>query len=118
MEQPKVDLNPQQVQMAANAGITLLNTPGAVNVPSPMAVSGIVRTLYQMLLAISNGEVMLVNIPVKLGDAPEPNKEVAAAVAGAVKNNGKGEDSSIAPVESEGIPPAANKAEAARKAEK
>lgn len=118
MEQPKIDLTPQQIQLAANAGMTLLNTPGAVNVPSPMAVSGVVRTLYQLLLAIAQGEVQLVNIPVKLGDAPPPNKEVAEAVAAATKNNGKGEAEPIAPVESEEIPPAANEAGARGKERK
>lgn len=121
MEQLQVDLNPQQVQMAANAGITLLNTPGAVSVPSPMAVSGVVRVLMQLLMAIANQEVMVVNYPPQLKDAPPPagppNKEVADAVSTAMKNNGKGEDSSIAPVESEGIPPAANEAEGAGETE-
>ncbi len=94
MEQPQIDLNPQQIQMAANAGITLLNTPGAVNVPGPMAVSGVVRVLMQLLMAIANQEVMVVNLPVKLADAPpadEPNKEVAAAVAAAVDSSGNSE---------------------------
>ncbi len=113
MEQQKIDLNPQQIQMAANAGITLLNTPGAVNVSGPMAVSGVVRTLNALLVAIVNQEVMIVNVPPQLKEAPPPNKEVAAAVAAAVKNNGKGEAEPIAPVESEGTPPAANEAEAA-----
>jgi hypothetical protein len=87
----KIDLNTQQIQLAANAGITLLNTPGAVSVPGPMAVSGIVTTLMQLLLAIQNGEVMIVNVPPKLEDAPppaEPNKEVADAVAAALESSG------------------------------
>ena len=117
MEQPKVDFTPQQIQQAALAGVTLLNTPGAVNVPSPMACSGVMKTLLQLLMAIANQEVMIVNIPVKMAEAPPPatppNKEVAAAVAAAVENNGSGEASPIAPVESEETPPAANEAEAA-----
>ena len=122
MEQQKIDLNPQQIQMAANAGITLLNTQGAVNVPGPMAVSGVIRTLNALLLAIVNQEVMIVNVPPQLQQAPPPteppNKEVADAVADAVKNNGKGEAPPIAPVELKEIPPAANKAGAAEKSEK
>lgn len=121
MEQPKTDLNPQQIQQAALAGVTLLNSPGAVNVPSPMACSGVMKTLLQLLMAIANQEVMVVNVPVRLADAPppaEPNKEVADAVADAVKNNGSGEAPSIAPVESKKIPPAANEAEATGEAEK
>ena len=104
MEQPRVDLNPQQVQMAAQAGVTLLNTPGAVNVPSPMAVSGAVRVLMQLLVAIANQEVMVVNVPVQLADAPPPaeppkeppNKEVADAVAAAVESSGNSEEAPAA----------------------
>jgi hypothetical protein len=102
MEQPRVDLNPQQVQMAANAGLSLLNTPGAVNVPGPMAVSGVIKTLAQLLTAIVNQEVMVVNVPVQLKDAPKPaepeNKEVAKAVAAAVESSGNSEESPAAKV--------------------
>jgi hypothetical protein len=63
MAQPKVDLNPSQVQQAAAAGVQLLNTPGAVNVSGPMAVSGIVGVLNSLLTAIANQEVMVVNFP-------------------------------------------------------
>lgn len=104
MEQPRIDLNQQQIQMAANAGVTLLNTPGAVNVPSPMAVSGAVRVLMQLLMAISNGEVLVVNTPVKLADAPPaeeppkdpPNEKVAEAVAAAVEPSGNSEEAPAA----------------------
>lgn len=95
MEQQRIDLNPQQVQMAAQAGVQLLNTPGAVNVPSPMAVSGAVRVLMQLLMAIANQEVMVVNTPVQLADAPPPaeppNEQVADAVAAAVESSGNSE---------------------------
>lgn len=100
MEQQRVDLNPQQVQMAASAGVQLLNTPGAVNVPSPMAVSGAVRVLMQLLMAIANQEVMVVNVPPQLADAPSPaeppNKEVADAVAAAVESSGNSEEAPAA----------------------
>ncbi len=96
MDQPRIDLNPQQVQQAANAGVTLLQTPGAVNVPSPMACSGVMKTLLQLLIAIANREVMVVNVPVKLEDAPPPaeplNKEVADAVSAAVESSGNSEE--------------------------
>lgn len=101
MEQPKIDLNPQQIQIAANAGVALLNTPGAVKVDGPMAVSGVVKTLAQLLLAIANQEVMVINIPPKLEDAPppaEPNKEVADAVAPAVESSGNSSDAPAAEV--------------------
>ena len=100
MEQQKIDLNPQQIQIAANAGVTLLNTPGAVNVPSPMAVSGAVRVLMQLLMAIANGEVRVINAPPQLADAPPPaeppNKEVADAVAAAVESSGNSEEAPAA----------------------
>jgi hypothetical protein len=102
MDQPKMDLNPQQIQQAANAGITLLNTPGAVNVPGPMAVSGIIRVLNAFLLAIVNQEVMVVMVPPQLKDAPppdeKPNKEVAEAVAAAVESSGNSEEAPAAEV--------------------
>ena len=102
MDQPKIDLNPLQVQQAANAGVTLLGTPGAVSVPSPMACSGVMKTLLQLLMAIANQEVMIVNIPVKLADAPPPaeppNKEVADAVAAAVESSGNSEEDPTAEV--------------------
>lgn len=102
MDQPKMDLTPQQIQQAANAGITLLNTPGAVNVPGPMAVSGIVRTLNAFLLAIVNQEVMVVMVPPQLKEAPPPaepkNKEVADAVAAAVESSGNSEEAPAAEV--------------------
>lgn len=110
MEQPKVDLNPQQIQMAANAGVQLLQTPGAVSVPSPMACSGVMQTLLQLLMAIANREVAVINIPVQLADAPPPaeppNKEVAAAVAAAVESSGNSEKIPVAKVPAEKTPAA------------
>jgi hypothetical protein len=104
MEQPRIDLNQQQIQMAATAGVTLLNTPGAVKVDGPMATSGVIRTLLQLLMAIANNEVLVVNTPVKLADAPPadeppkdppkdpPNEKVAEAVAAAVESSGNSEE--------------------------
>ncbi len=96
MEQPQVDLNPQQIQAAGQAGVTLLTTPGAVNVPGPMAVSGVAQVLLQLLMAIAKQEVMVINVPVKMADAPPPaeppNKQVADAVATAVESSGNSEE--------------------------
>ena len=100
MEQPRIDLNQDQIKMAANAGVTLLSTPGAVKVDGPMATSGVVRTLLQLLMAIGNNEVVVVNTPVKLADAPPaeeppkdpPNEKVAKAVAAAVESSGNSEE--------------------------
>ena len=102
MEQPRVDLNPQQIQAAANAGVTLLTTPGAVRVDGPMAVSGVAQVLLQLLMAIAKQEVMIINVPPKLADAPPPagppNKEVADAVAAAVESSGNSEGDPAAEV--------------------
>jgi hypothetical protein len=100
MEQPRIDLNQDQIKMAANAGVTLLNTPGAVKVDGPMATSGVIRVLLQLLMAIANQEVLVVNTPVKLADVPSaeeppkdpPNEKVAEAVAAAVESSGNSEE--------------------------
>jgi len=59
---------------AAAAGVQLLNMPGAVNVPSTMAITGVVGILNSMLTAIMNGEVILLNVPKKQpeGDGKTP----------------------------------------------
>lgn len=72
MQPNQIDLNPQQVQMAANAGLTLLNTPGAVSVPGPMAVTGVVATLNSLLQAIVSGKVVVMNAPTPKEIAPIP----------------------------------------------
>ncbi len=58
-----INLEPQQVQQAAAAGLQLLNTPGAVSVPGPMALTNSVQILNAVLTAIANGQVVLVNAP-------------------------------------------------------
>jgi hypothetical protein len=63
MEQRKVDITQEQMKQAAIAGVQLLNTQGAVTVPSPMAISGVMAILNSMLTAIANGEVILMNVP-------------------------------------------------------
>jgi hypothetical protein len=105
-----VDLSQQQIQQAAQAGVTLLNTAGAVNVPGPMSISGITQVLHAVLLGIAEKRFAVIDLTKK---PAEPNKEVEAAVAAAVKNNGQGEAEPIAPVESEETPPAGNETEAA-----
>ncbi|MCK5644825.1 MAG: hypothetical protein KAJ19_28760 [Gammaproteobacteria bacterium] len=73
--QPKVDITQAQMQQAATAGVQLLNTPGAVNVPSTMAMTGAIAVLSSMLTAIANREVVLMNVnPVKMpeGDGDTP----------------------------------------------
>lgn len=65
-KKPTIDITQEQMKQAAQAGVQLLNTPGSVNVPSPMAISGVMGVLNSMLTAIANGEVVLMNVaPVK-----------------------------------------------------
>ncbi len=71
MEQKTVDISQIQMQQAAAAGAQLLQTPGAVNVPSPMAITGIVGTLNSMLTAIANGQVIIVNVPTQKAEGDE-----------------------------------------------
>ncbi len=73
MKQNQIDLSPQQVMSAAAAGIQLLNTPGAVSVPGPMAVTDVVKVLNSLLTAIVNGQVVVVN-PAQLAKPPEGDK--------------------------------------------
>ena len=69
----QINLEPQQVLRAAQAGLQLLNTPGAVNVPSPMAITGDIAVLNALLGAISKQEVIIVNAP------PQPEGEQTPA---------------------------------------
>jgi hypothetical protein len=68
----KINLDQPQILQAAKAGLQLLNTPGAVNVPGPMAVTGEVQILNALLTAIVQQQVVLVNAPEKApaGDTP------------------------------------------------
>jgi hypothetical protein len=74
MEQQQINLSQDNIVQAAAAGIQLLNTPGAVNVPSPMAISGISQVLHSLLLAIVNKQVMVLQMPAqeKLEETPPP----------------------------------------------
>ena len=71
----QMNLEPQQVLRAANAGLQLLNTPGAVNVPSPMAITGDVAVLNALLNAIARQEVIVVNAPSKAAPGGEPSPD-------------------------------------------
>ncbi len=88
-----IDLTPQQVRNAAQAGVTLLNTPGAVNVPSTMSITGVTQVLHAVLLGIAEGRLMVIDLSKKEPEASaeEPNKEVADAVAAAVDSSGNSE---------------------------
>ena len=104
----KQEVTAVQVQMAAAAGVKLLQVDD-LPVPMSIAKSGALSVLEGMLSALANGEVVL-------GPAPPPaSPEVAAAVAEAVKppaapaaapaaeNNGGGGDAPpIAAVEKPG----------------
>lgn len=74
MNQNTVDITQEQMKQAASAGVQLLQTPGAVNVPSTMAITGVMGVLNSMLTAIANGQVILLNVPAKQpeGDGKTP----------------------------------------------
>lgn len=73
MDQRTIDITQEQMKQAASAGVQLLQTPGAVNVPSPMAISGVMGVLNSMLTAIANGQVILLNVPTeKVGESETP----------------------------------------------
>jgi hypothetical protein len=57
-----VDLSQQQIQQAAQAGVTLLNTPGAVNVPSTMSITGVTQVLHAFLLGIAEGRLAVIDL--------------------------------------------------------
>jgi len=57
--QDKIEIGPDQVIRAATAGLALLSTPGAVNVPGPMAISGDIQLLNAVLNAIVQRQVVL-----------------------------------------------------------
>lgn len=71
MELKTIDISQEQMKQAASAGVQLLNMPGAVNIPSPMAITGVVGVLNSMLTAIANGEVILLNVPKKQPEGGE-----------------------------------------------
>jgi len=71
----KVNLEPQQILRAAQAGMQLLQTPGAVNVPGPLAISGDVQILNALLGAIARGEVQVVNAPSQVPALPPSEPE-------------------------------------------
>jgi len=101
----KQEVSAVQVQMAASAGVRLLQVDD-LPVPMSIAKSGALSILEGLLTALANGEVVL-------APPPPATPEVAAAVAAAVKppaapavpdaaenNGGGGEAPAIAPVES------------------
>ena len=104
----KIDLSQQQIQKAAQAGVQLLNAPGAVSVPGPMSITGITQVLHAVLLGIAEGTLVVLDLksvpeqlkkPAEAGPADPPNKEVAAAVAAVVESSG---NSSEAPAANNG----------------
>lgn len=103
----KQEVTAVQVQMAAAAGVKLLQVDD-LPVPMVIAKSGALSVLEGVLNALANGEVVL-------SQPPPASPEVAAAVGAAVKpqptlsaveNKGGGSDGpAIAPVEPKEAPP-------------
>jgi hypothetical protein len=75
VDQQTINLSHEQTQKAAAAGAQLLQTQGAVNVPGPMAVSGIIGALNSLLTAIASGQVLVVNAPTKKAEGSETPPE-------------------------------------------
>lgn len=82
MEQKLINLSHEQTQQAAAAGVQLLQTPGAVSIPSPMAISGVVSTLNALLTAIASGQVVVVNAPTKKEDDGEKKSGITPIEGG------------------------------------
>lgn len=57
----EINFEPQQILLAANAGLTLLQTPGAIKVDGPMAISGDLGILNNLLAAIVQRQLVIVN---------------------------------------------------------
>lgn len=62
----KTNISPEQIRAAASAGVELLNTPGAVSVPSTMALTDNVKILHLLLSNLANGSIVVGN-PSDLG---------------------------------------------------
>lgn len=63
-EQPQtqgMELTPQQVQIAAQAGVKLFSTEGAVQVPSTWMMNGTFTILNGLLNALAQGAAILAN---------------------------------------------------------
>ena len=115
----KQEVTGVQIQMAASAGVKLLQQDDLM-VPLSVSKSGALSILESMLQALASGEVVLAQPAeqgVQLPAAGGPTPEVAAAVAAAVKtpapaaepsaaenNAGDGAEQPIAPVELEKKP--------------
>ncbi len=67
MKQAQINLSQDNVIQAAEAGRQLLETPGAVNVPGPMSISGVTQILHALLTAIANKQVVVLQ--------PQPSGE-------------------------------------------
>ena len=74
-KQPPQTLDPEQIKRAAASGVELLNTRGAVNVPSHMALSGDIQILDIVLKALAAGSVVL-GKPVPLEVVDESKESV------------------------------------------
>lgn len=83
--QQKINLELPQILQAARAGLQLLNTPGAVSVPSQMAITGDVQILNALLQAIVQQQVIVVNppqAPEGAGDGNDDQKPELKAIGG------------------------------------
>jgi hypothetical protein len=68
--QQQVQLGPQDISRAARTGVTLLNTPDAVKVDGPMALSGDLQILNILLSNLASGALQVVQ-PTPEAELPE-----------------------------------------------
>ncbi len=73
-QQNQINLSQENIQQAAAAGLQLLQTPGAVNVPGPMSITGVMQILHGLLTAIVNKQVIVLN-PQPLEDKTPPPQD-------------------------------------------
>jgi len=92
--QQGMELTPQQVQIAAQAGVQLFAKEGAVNIPSTWAMNGTFAILNGLLSALAQGAAILANPSVieelqKKADAadkkPQPKKVAKKAAKAPAK---------------------------------
>ncbi len=97
----KQEITAVQIQMAAAAGVKLLQVAD-LPVPLSVAKSGALGILEGMLNALASGEVVLANPPEQGVEVPFGSPQGLPEAPPAENNGGGDSDPAIAPVESEG----------------
>ena len=69
-----VNITPEQIQKAAQAGVNLLSDDERVSVPPSMALNGDLSVLNAVLVALANGQA-IVTAPQEAPDVDLPDVE-------------------------------------------